>query len=172
MHRSILVLAEESLRCVEVAPRTATPEDGLTIALSVESGGRADVLDLDRAFFMGDGGTVDVSWLGLPPDSRHPYQLLLQVTVTNPIDCAFAVGIPVETTDPGETLRRLGYLLAADRLAIAFDAPATAQSVIILAAPADRRALLAALRELNDWIVADRSRVPQGQHGARAQPGC
>jgi len=152
-HRSILALAKASLECVDVAPRTAAPEDGLTTALSIDSTGRADVLDLDRAFFMGDGGTVDVSWLGLPPTGRNEsYRLLLQVAVTTPVDCFFVVGIPLDAPDAADTLRRLGYLLAADRLALAFDALVTTGSVILMAAPVDRRALLAAIDSLRDVV--------------------
>ena len=162
-HRSILALAENSLECVDVAPRTAAPEDGLTTVLSVESTGRADVLDLDRAFFMGDGGTVDVSWLGLPPTGRNEsYRLLLQVAVTTPVDCVFVVGIPLYAEDAAHTLRRLGYLLAADRLALAFDAPVAAGSVILMAAPIDKRALLAAIDSLRDVVGVELSARARG----------
>lgn len=152
-HRSMLELAEHSLRCVEVAPRAASAEDGVTTALSIESAGRADVLDLDRVFFMGDGGTVDVSWLGLPAaGGSRSYQLLLQVAVTSPTECRFVVNIPVDEHDGPQTLRRLSYLLAADRLAVAFDGPVTTSSAILIAAPADRRPLLAAIDCLRDAV--------------------
>jgi hypothetical protein len=162
VRRSVLALAEESLRCLDVAPRGAAPEDGLTTALSIESGGRADVLDLDRVFFMGNGGTADVSWFSLPPAGpKESYQLLLQVAVTNPIRCAFVVGIPVANCESTEALGRLYYLLAADRLALTFDAPVTADSAILMAAPTDRRAILAAIDSLRDLVpleVSARSR--------------
>jgi hypothetical protein len=162
-HSSILALAEDSLECADVAPRTAAPEDGLTTALSIDSTGRADVLDLDRAFFMGDGGTVDVSWLGLPPTGRNEsYRLLLQVAVTTPVDCLFVVGVPLDAEDAAHTLRTLGYLLAADRLALAFDAPVAAGSVILMAAPIDKRALLAAIDSLRDVVGVELSARARG----------
>ena len=149
--KSIVALAGESLRCLDIAPRGATPESGLTTVLSVESGGRVDVLDLDRAFFMGDGGTADVSWLSLPRDAvDESFQLLLKVVVTGPVQCGFAVGIPVPDDDSEAALRRLAYLFAADKLALTFDAPVTADSAIVVAAPTDRRALLAAIDALRD----------------------
>lgn len=148
---SVVALAGESLTCVDVAPRAAAPEAGLTTVLSVESRGRTDVLDLDRALFMGDGGTADVSWLSLPADAADvPFRLLLQVTVTGPVRCGFVVGIPVVDDDSDRALRGLSYLFAADRLALTFDAPVSADSAIIVAAPSDRRALLAAIDSLRD----------------------
>lgn len=148
---SVVALVGESLRCVDVAPRAAAPEGGLTTVLSVESRGRTDVLDLDRALFMGDGGTADVSWLSLPADAPdEPFQLLLRIVVTGPVRCGFVVSIPVIDNDSDRALRRLSYLFAADRLALTFDAPVTADSAIIVAAPSDRRALLAAIDSLRD----------------------
>jgi hypothetical protein len=162
VRRSVLALADESLGCLDVAPRGAAPEDGLTTALSIDSGGRADVLDLDRVFFMGNGGTADVSWFSLPPAGpTESYQLLLKVAVTNPIRCAFVVGIPAANGESSEALRRLYYLLAADRLAFTFDAPVTADSAVIIMAPTDRRALLAAIDAQRDLVpleVSARSR--------------
>jgi hypothetical protein len=147
---SVVALVGESLRCVDVAPRAAAPEGGLTTVLSVESRGRTDVLDLDRALFMGDGGTADVSWLSLPADAPdEPFQLLLGIVVTGPVRCGFVVSIPVDN-DSDRALRRLSYLFAADRLALTFDAPVTADSAIVVAAPSDRRALLAAIDSLRD----------------------
>jgi hypothetical protein len=161
VRRSIQALAEESLFCVDVAPRSGSPEDGITTALSIQSGGRADVLDLDRVFFMGDGGTADVSWLGLPATTSS-YELLLHVTVTKPIECGFAVHIPVEAADAAESMRRLSYLLAADRLALAFDTPVNANSAVIIAAPVDRRALLAAIDSLRALAPASISARSHG----------
>ena len=149
--KSIVALVGESLRCLDIAPRGATPEGGLTTVLSVDSGGRADVLDLDRAFFMGDGGTADVSWLSLPCDAVDgSFQLLLKVVVTGPVQCGFVVGIPVTDDGSEGALRRLAYLFAADKLALTFGTPVTADSAIVVAAPTDRRALLAAIDALRD----------------------
>jgi hypothetical protein len=144
--KPIAALVGESLRCLDIAPRGATPEGGLTTVLSVESGGRGDVLDLDRAFFMGDGGTADVSWLSLPRDAiDESFHLLLKVVVTGPVQCGFVVGIPVADGDSEGALRKLAYLFAADKLALTFDTSVTADSAIVVAAPTDRRALLAAI---------------------------
>jgi hypothetical protein len=149
--KSIVALVGESLRCLDIAPRGATPEGGLTAVLSVESDGRADVLDLDRAFFMGDGGTADVSWLSLPRNAvDQSFHLLLKVAVTGPVQCGFVVGIPVPDGDSEGALRKLAHLFAADKLALTFDTSVTADSAIVVAAPTDRRALLAAIDTLRD----------------------
>jgi hypothetical protein len=163
VRKSMVDLARESLRCVDIAPRAAAPEMGLTTALSIESCGRADVLDLDRIFFMGDGGTADVSWFSLPGDTpNESFRLLLRVVVTGPIRCEFVVGIPVANADSVAALRRLSYLFAADRLAFTFDAPVTADSAIIMAAPSDRRALLAAIDALRYFVPHDVSARSRG----------
>jgi hypothetical protein len=142
---SVLAVAGESLPCLDIAPRAAAPEAGLTTVLSVASNGRADVLDLDRAFLMGEGGSADVSWLSLPPDrDGEPFRLLLDVSVKLPVQCRFAVRISIPLHDLA-THRQVAYLLAADKLALTFDLPVTADSAIVLEAPADRRALSSAL---------------------------
>ena len=145
LRASLAALAAESLPCLDIAPRTADPVEGLTTMLSIDARNRPDVLDLDRAFFMDNGGTADVSWLSIPPtEPDEPFRLLLSVSVTTPLQCRFVVGISVEAEDL--TVRRqLLYLLAADRLALGFGVPVTAESAIIVAAPTDRRALSAAL---------------------------
>lgn len=146
LRKSITAMITGSLPCLDIAPRTAGPTDGLTTMLSIDARHRDDVLDLDRAFFMNNGGTADVSWLSLPPASANePFQLLLSVSVTAPTRCDFAVQISVAGDDRA-TASALSYLLAADLLALGFDVPVTAGSAIILRAPTDRRALVAALR--------------------------
>jgi hypothetical protein len=146
----LIALANKSLPCHEIAPRAARPDAGLTTMLSVGSRGRVDVLDLDRAFFMENGGAADVSWLSVPPDAPgQPFWLLLRVGVTAPVLCDFVVGIPIGD-GVGEPLdHQLAYLLAADSLALGFDVSVDAESAIRIAAPTDRRPLVAALNAVS-----------------------
>lgn len=160
LRESVAVLVTESLPCLDIAPRAAGPSDGLTTMLSIDSRDRVDVLDLDRAFFMNSGGTADVSWLSLPPASPdEPFRLLLSVSVTAPIRCRFVVGVAIAGDDP-RTVAQLPYLLAADRLALGFDVPVTAESAIVVEAPADRGAVLAALGVFRERSGRSGSRRP------------
>ncbi len=149
LRTSVAALVAEALPCLDVAPRSADPAEGLTTMLSVDARNRTDVLDLDRAFFMTNGGTADVSWLSLPPNTGEtPFRVLLRVAVTAPVQCHLVVVIPIERDDRERRARQLAYLLAADRLALGFDVPITAESAIRIASPTDRRPLVAALDAL------------------------
>jgi hypothetical protein len=149
VRESLAVLANDSLPCQDIAPRSAGPREGLITMLSIDSRDRADVLDLDRAFFMEGGGAADVSWLSLPPAAPgESFRLLLRVAVKVPVTCDFVVGIPIDQGTRERLRIQLPYLLAADGLAMGFDVPVTVDSAITVAAPTDRRPLFAAVSDL------------------------
>ena len=98
-------LAREALPCVSATVFDGNPEDGLTVALHVDSRRRGDVLDLARV--VEDDAAVQAScgWSLLAPSRRHPYwRLLLRMSFERPVKCVFTVGFDIRE-HPSDPLR-------------------------------------------------------------------
>jgi hypothetical protein len=120
--RRLEELSRDALPCVSVVVSYGDPENGLTVALWVESQGRRDVRDLTRVLETEPGGHVITGWSLLSPSRRHPHwRLLLHVDLERPVLCSFVVRFDV-TDHPNDQLRlALPLLLAASGFALAFD---------------------------------------------------
>ena len=78
LEKRLEALARDALPCRSATVFDGNPEDGLTVALHVDSRGRGDVLDLARV--VEDDAAVQAScgWSLLAPSRRHPrWRLLL-----------------------------------------------------------------------------------------------
>lgn len=142
-------LARDALPCHSATVFDGNPEDGLTVALHVDSRRRGDVLDLARV--VEDDATVQAScgWSLLTPSRRHPYwRLLLRVSFERPVKCAFTAGFDVRE-HPNDPLRAtLPLLLAANRFVFDFDGRLDpALPLVWIAAPAARECVLEVLSE-------------------------
>jgi len=115
-------LARDALPCHSATVFDGNPDDGLTVALHVDSRSRRDVLDLARV--VEDDAAVYASrgWSLLAPSRRHPYwRLLLRLSFERPVSCAFTVSFDIGE-HPNDPLRgALPLLLAADRFVFDFD---------------------------------------------------
>ena len=115
-------LARDALSCHSATVFDGNPDDGLTVALHVDSRRRRDVLDLARV--VDDDAAVYASrgWSLLAPSRRHPYcRLLLRLSFERPVTCAFTVSFDIRE-HPNDPLRdALPLLLAADRFVFDFD---------------------------------------------------
>lgn len=115
-------LAREALPSHAATVFDGNANDGLTVALHVDSRGRGDVLDLARV--VEDDAVVQAScgWSLLAPSSRHSYwRLLLRVSFERPVRCSFTVGFGVWEHPSDPPRGSLPLLLAADRFVFDFD---------------------------------------------------
>jgi len=115
-------LARDALPCHSATVCDGTPDDGLTVALHVDSRRRGDVLDLGR--IVEDDAAVQAScgWSLLAPSRRHPYwRLLLRVSFERPVKCVFTVGFEVRQHPSDPLLTTLPLMLAASRFVFDFD---------------------------------------------------
>ena len=122
LEKHLEALARDALTCSSVTVFGGNPEDGLTVALRVESRRRDDVLDLARV--VEDDGivTASCSWSSLAPSGRHPeWRLFLRVGFERPVVCSFTVLLAL-TNHAADALRvSLPLLAAAHRLVFDFD---------------------------------------------------
>ena len=137
-------LAHEALPCRSASVFDGNPDDGLTVALHVESRRRGDVLDLARV--VEDDAAVQAScgWSLLAPSRRHQYwRLLLRVSFERPVMCEFTVGFEVRE-HPNDPLRgSLPLLLAANRFVFDFDGRLDPERPLVwIAAPVAREPVL------------------------------
>lgn len=133
-------LAHDALPCVSATVFDGSPQEGLTVGVSVESEGRRDVLDLARVLEIEPGGYVVSAWSLLHPNREHPYwRLLMRVQFERPVSCSFVLRFDVRD-HPSDPLRAaLPLILAADRFALSFDRePEPDQPLLWVAAPAAR----------------------------------
>jgi hypothetical protein len=140
LERRLEELAHEALPCTSAIVFDASPSEGLTVGLRVESQRRRDVLDLARVLAIEPNGYVFSGWALLTPNRSHPYwRLLLRVHFERPVDCSFVVRLDVRD-HPSDPLRaKLRLLLAADRFALSFDeSPGEDQPLVWVSAPAAR----------------------------------
>lgn len=122
LEKRLQELADEALRCHAVTVVDGNPDDGLTVALHVDSRGRKDVLDLARVVEDDSRVLGSCDWSLLPPTrGRASWHLLLRIELERPVRCGFAVSFDVRD-HPHDPLREtLPLLLAANRLVFAFD---------------------------------------------------
>jgi len=147
LEKRLEALARDALPCPAATVFDGNPNDGLTVALHVDSRGRGDVLDLARV--VEDDGAVQAScgWSLLTPSRRHRnWRLLLRVSFERPVKCVFTVGFDV-LDHPNDPLRAtLPLLLAANRFIFDFDGRLDPDRPLVwIAAPAARECVLAAL---------------------------
>lgn len=140
LERRLEELAREALPCVSAVALEASPDEGLTVGLWVESHGRRDVRDLARVLETEPGGHVATGWSLLSPSRPHPYwRLLLRVEFERPVLCSFVVRFDIRD-DASDAMRgSLPLLLAASGFALAFDQlPQTGRPLPWIPAPAVR----------------------------------
>lgn len=147
--RRLEELADGALPCLGVNAYAASPSDGLTVGLSVDSRQRRDVLDLVRVVESEPRGWAVVAWATLTPSRKRPaWTLLLRVELERPVRCLFAVRFDVEPHPDAPILQALPLLLAANAFAISFDAPADGVApVVLVSAPVIRDAILSVLSD-------------------------
>lgn len=122
LERRLEEIWQESLPCVSVVPWEASPEQGLTVCLWVESKGRRDVTDLGRVVESEPGGLATLAWSSLSRNRRYPFwRLLLHVAVERPVRCSFNVGFAVGNDVADPIRSTLPLLMAAHLISFAFD---------------------------------------------------
>ena len=142
-------LARDALPCRSATVFDGNPDDGLTVALHVNSRSRGDILDLARV--VADDAAVHAScgWSLLAPSRRHPYwRLLLRVSFERPVKCVFTVGFEIRE-HPSDPLRvALPLLLAANRFVFNFDGRLDAELPLVwIAAPVARECVFDVLEK-------------------------
>lgn len=136
-------LADEALPCRAVTVFDGNPDDGLTVALHVDSRRRRDVLDLARVVEDDPRVHGSCDWSLLPPTRRRStWRLLLRVDLEQPVNCLFTVSFDVRN-HPSDPLREtLPLLLAANRLVFAFDGrPSHQRPLVWIEAPVARESV-------------------------------
>jgi hypothetical protein len=144
LEKELETLAHEALPCHAVTVFDGDPDDGLTVAVHVDSRRRGDILDLARV--VEDDPTVQAScgWSLLPPTGRRaPWRLFLRVSFERPVHCDFTVGFDVRE-HPSDPLRAtLPLILAANRLVFALDGTLDPERPLVwIAAPVVRDPVL------------------------------
>ena len=137
-------LARDALPCRSATVLDGNPDDGLTVALHVDSRRRGDVLDLARVVEEDAAVQASCGWSLLAPSRRHPYwRLLLRVSFERPVKCVFTVGFDIRE-DPSDPLRAaLPLLLAANRFVFDFDSRLDPDLPMVwIAAPVARECVL------------------------------
>lgn len=142
--RQLEELAHDALPCRAVTVFDGNPDDGVTVALHVDSHRRGDVLDLARVVEDDPAVHASCGWSLLPPGQRrHHWRLLLRVSFERPVMCEFTAGFEV-AEHPNDPLRTsLPLLLAADRFVFDFDGRLDPERPLVwIAAPAARECVL------------------------------
>ncbi len=140
-------LAREALPCSVATVFDGDPDQGLTVALHVDSRRRGDVLDLARV--VEDDAVVQAScgWSLLAPSRRHPcWRLILRMSFERPAQCLFTVSFEIRE-HPNDLLRgSLPLLLAASRFVFDFDGRLDPDLPMVwIAAPLARECVLEVL---------------------------
>jgi hypothetical protein len=144
LEKQLEKLAHDALPCQAVSVFDGNADEGLTVALHVNSRRRGTILDLARV--VEDDPSVDAlcGWSLLPPTrQRAAWRLLLRVSFERPVQCTFTVGFDIRAHE-GDPLRAsLPLLLAANRLVFAFDGALDPERPLVwIAAPVARDPLL------------------------------
>jgi hypothetical protein len=147
LERRLEELARDALPCVSATVFGGNPEEGLTVALWVESEGRREVLDLARVLESEPGGHVATGWSLLSPKRGHPsWRLLLRVNFERPVKCSFTVQVEIGDETSDSMRAALPILLAATGFALGFDGfPDSERPVAWIPAPAARGCVLEVL---------------------------
>jgi len=149
LEKRLEALARDALPCRSATVFDGNPDDGLTVALHVDSRRRGDVLDLARV--VEDDAAVQAScgWSLLAPSRRHPrWCLLLRVSFERPVVCTFTVGFGVSEHRDDPLRAALPLLLAANRFVFDFDGRLDPELPLIwIAAPAIRDCVLDVLSQ-------------------------
>jgi hypothetical protein len=140
LERRLEELTREALPCVAAVAFSASPEEGLTVGLWIESKGRRDVLDLARVLETEPGGHVATGWSLLSPSRPHPcWRLLLRVHFERPVLCSLVVRFDIRDNASDAMRSSLPLVLAASGFALAFDRlPQTGRPLPWIPAPAVR----------------------------------
>ena len=144
LEKQLEKLAHEALPCQTVSVFDGNADEGLTVALHVNSRRRGTILDLARV--VEDDPSVDAScgWSLLPPTrQRAAWRLLLRVSFERPVQCTFTVGFDIRAHESDPLRASLPLLLAANRLVFAFDGALDSERPLVwIAAPVARDPLL------------------------------
>ena len=137
-------LARDALPCDSATVFDGNPEDGLTVALHVDSRRRRDVLDLARVVEDDAAVHATCGWSLLAPVNRRRYwRLLLRVSFERPVMCAFTVSFEIRTHSNDPVRAALPLLLAANRFVFDFDGRLDPELPLLwIAAPAARECVL------------------------------
>jgi len=142
-------LARDALPCHAATVFDGNPDEGLTVALHVDSRKRGDVLDLARV--VEDDAAVEAScgWSLLAPSRRHPcWRLLLRLSFERPVKCVFTVGFDVREHASDPLRATLPLLLAANRFVFDFDGRLEPELPLLwIAAPVERECVLDVLSQ-------------------------
>ena len=142
LQRRLEELAEDALPCLGIYAYAASPEDGLTTVLWVDSRRRRDVLDLARVVETEPGGFATVAWSRVSLRSRSS-TLLLRASFDRPVRCAFDVRIDVPLDTLGRRRSDVLLLAAASSIALSIDtSPLCDKLTVCVSAPASNESLL------------------------------
>ncbi len=143
-------LARDALPCHSATVFDGNPEDGLTVALHVNSNRRRDVLDLARV--VEDDSTVQAScgWSLLAPrEGRRAWRLLLRVSFEQPVKCDFTTTFDAREHPNDAVSAALPLLLAANRFVFDFDGRLDADRPLVwIQAPRARECVVDLLSQL------------------------
>jgi hypothetical protein len=140
LEKRLEALARDALPCHSVTVFDGNPDEGLTVALHVDSLRRGDVLDLARVVEDDAAVSATCGWSLLAPSRRHPrWRLLLRVSFERPVVCAFTVGFEISDHPSDPLHASLPLLLAANRFVFDLDGHLDPERPVLwIAAPAIR----------------------------------
>jgi hypothetical protein len=137
-------LARDSLPCHQVSVFDGNTNDGITVALHLDSLRRGDLLDLSRVVEDDPRVHGSADWSLLSPARRHhEWRLLLRISFERPVQCALTVRFDVQGHSSDPLAAALPLLLAANRFALMFDQQLDAgRPLVWIGAPVARNPVL------------------------------
>jgi hypothetical protein len=149
LEKRLEALARDALPCRSATVFDGNPEDGLTVALHVDSLRRGDVLDLARVVEDDAAVSASCGWSLLAPSRGHPYwRLLLRLSFERPVTCAFTVCFDIREDRNDPLHASLPLLLAAERFVFDFDGRLDPDLPLVwIAAPDARECVLDVLSQ-------------------------
>jgi hypothetical protein len=137
-------LARDSVPCHRVSVFDGNADDGITVALHLDSLRRGDLLDLSRVVEDDPRVHGSADWSLLSPSRRqHEWQLLLRVSFERPVQCELTVRFDVQDHASHPLATALPLLLAANRFVLTFDQQLDGgRPLVWIAAPAARDPVL------------------------------
>jgi hypothetical protein len=144
LEKRLEALARDALPFRSAMVFDGSPDNGLTVALHVDSLRRGDVLDLARVVEDDAAVSASCGWSLLAPSRKNPrWRLLLRVSFERPAVCAFTVGFEISNHPSDPSRASLPLLLAANRFVFDFDGRLDPELPLVwIAAPAARECLL------------------------------